>query len=392
MKYQRPRLTLYFAVTSIICLTMVFAFLDFKFTLIPRMAYHLGHVEEDDYVHKFEDIFNDTTRKTKKILVWTPFFRTVKKWAEGINNQLKNCSYVCTATHNRVNLPLSDAIIFHDADIDINDMPGLRIRRQPWILFTLEPTALIKKNYNWMNGMFNWTISYRNYSTILAAYGGYVPKRMNTPTPPLVSLKNKNKTMYASISNCHDAGRRFKLIKEIMRYIDVELFGRCGDRKCTNFGGPCHSKEILNLYKFRLAFENSHCRHYVTEKYWSTLAESDTIPIVNWIKGQINPTVIPNSYINFFDFENISDFVNYIEKVGANETLFQQYFEWKKTYELGKSDSDYCKLCEKLHKPYQSQVYTDLGGWFKEDTCTKYSLIGMAGRWVDRRIFNIFNK
>ncbi|CAG2225227.1 unnamed protein product [Mytilus edulis] len=218
-----------------------------------------------------------------------------------------------------------------------------------------------------MNGMFNWTISYRNYSTILGAYGGYVPKSMNTPTPPLVSLKNKNKTMYASISNCHDAGRRFKLIKEIMKYIDVELFGRCGDRKCTNFGGPCHPKEILNLYKFRLAFENSNCRHYVTEKYWSTLAESDTIPIVNW-------TVIPNSYINFFDFKNISDFVNYIEKVGANETFFQQYFEWKKKYELGKSVSDYCKLCEKLHKPYQSQVYTDLGGWFKEDTCTKYSV------------------
>jgi hypothetical protein len=130
----------------------------------------------------------------------------------------------------------------------------------------------------------------------------------------------------------------------------------------------------LALYKFKLAFENSHCRNYVTEKYWQTLEMStNCIPIVNWIDGQKHPNVIPNSYINFYDFKNIEEFINHIRKVSSNETLFKQYFEWRNIFSLVASDM-YCKLCEKLHKPYQAQVYDDLGGWFNEDTCTKYSV------------------
>jgi hypothetical protein len=91
------------------------------------------------------------------------------------------------------------------------------------------------------------------------------------------------------------------------------------------------------------------------------------IDFAHFYDGQIHPNVIPNSYINFYDFKNIEEFINHIRKVSSNETLFKQYFEWRNKFSLVASDM-YCKLCEKLHKPYQAQVYDDLGGWFNEDT------------------------
>jgi alpha-1,3-fucosyltransferase len=370
---ERPQLRLFFGFSVFAWVTLFLTYLDYRYTLIPKFSYHQGKVSVELFIRKFGHVYPNSTRKTKQILLWTGFFDSPKMWDSLMNNTLQRCSFSCVATTNRQYLHLSDAIMFHEADIDFQDLPGLRVHRQPWVLFTLEPTTLVKKNYKWFNQVFNWTMSYRNHSTVLGKYGTYGLKRDKEKVEP-VSLQNKNKTMFAAISNCHDAGRRFKLIKKISEYIDVDQYGRCSPKKCVYFNGPCLTKEKLVLYKFKLALENSHCRKYVTGKYWQTLEMSaNYIPIVNWIDGQKHPNVIPNSYIIFYDFKNIEEFINHIRKVSSNETLFKQYFEWRNKFSLVASDM-YCKLCEKLHKPYQAQVYDDLGGWLNEDICTKYSV------------------
>ena len=66
-------------------------------------------------------------------------------------------------------------------------------------------------------------------------------------------------------------------MKNLQNYISVDVFGKCGPLKCED-GMDC----IVNLaksYKFYLAFENSLCSEYVTEKFWRTL-ELKTVPVV----------------------------------------------------------------------------------------------------------------
>ena len=59
---------------------------------------------------------------------------------------------------------------------------------------------------------------------------------------------------------------------ELSKYINVDIYGPCGKFKCAKSESKkCYGK--LNTdYKFYLAFENSNCKDYITEKlYWNGL-------------------------------------------------------------------------------------------------------------------------
>ena len=72
------------------------------------------------------------------------------------------------------------------------------------------------------------------------------------------------------------------LWNELKRYIPVDIHGYCGKGlTCGAYGllnGSCVSS-LLSQYKFYLAFENSFCEDYYTEKIRKTL-RVDTIPVV----------------------------------------------------------------------------------------------------------------
>ena len=51
------------------------------------------------------------------------------------------------------------------------------------------------------------------------------------------------------------------------KYIDVKIYGECGSRiRCPKRGDYSCKPQLLRKSKFYLAFENSNCREYITEK------------------------------------------------------------------------------------------------------------------------------
>ena len=74
-------------------------------------------------------------------------------------------------------------------------------------------------------------------------------------------------------------------IKELKKYVGVDVYGACGDKKCPEkfrngtLTSDCRAI-LADEYKFYLAFENSLCRDYITEKFFSVL-ELDTVPVVH---------------------------------------------------------------------------------------------------------------
>ena len=335
---------------------------------------------------KFKLIFGEKfTRRKPKILLWTRMFGSMS-WYEGGKWDFANlCKSDCVITDDKRDLQTADAIVFHLYDITWlgNAKNGFRFQfpsyRRPdqvWVLYNLEPLTVIQGDLGGWQGVFNWTWSYSNDSDVRNPYGQYrrlnndeisktASERKNTPMQDHDNFSNKtNSGGLAIVSNCVDDARRFRLIEKLRQFINVDVYGKCG-KPCPGKKFSCES--VMSSYQFYLAFENSNCREYVTEKYWSTL-NRNMIPVVAW-KYPMDGFVIPNSYINLYDFKDLDTAADYIKRVSENRTLYNSYFDWKMTYKTIVK-TGFCSLCEALkdtEKP--AQVYDDLLGWFGSFSC-----------------------
>jgi len=68
-------------------------------------------------------------------------------------------------------------------------------------------------------------------------------------------------------------------VSELRRFIDVDVYGGCGRLRCPTSAAELCLDMLERRYFFYLAFENSLCVDYVTEKYWRTLRR-DVIAVV----------------------------------------------------------------------------------------------------------------
>jgi len=77
----------------------------------------------------------------------------------------------------------------------------------------------------------------------------------------------KSKIVAVVMSNCYAGivNDRIKYIKELKKYIKVDIYGKCGTLTCPR--KTCMEK-LGRKYKFYLSFENCNCRDYITEKFF----------------------------------------------------------------------------------------------------------------------------
>ena len=341
------------------------------------------HVMGNHAIRKYTNI-HFREKEVKKIIYWLPH---VGKFADTENNCLKKCPVRCVATNDMSDIASADAIDFHLSDLwtenwsigtkSIIKFPSYRRPDQIWMVSNLEPPQHLWGDISVLNGIFNWTRWYRSDATLGWYYG--FPHALNeaeiaNATKAIKGrniFREKTKGVMGRISNCRAVNKRYKTIKEMQRYLDIDMYGLCYDNP---LGEPSNPKDksrdiIIAKYKFYLAFENNDCRDYVTEKYWYTLGR-DQIPIVNWKKLDTS-VVIPNSYINIYDFKDIKSAMAYIKQVSENESLYNSYFDWRVKF------SNYppcpsCDVCKALHdKDRPAQVVEDLDAWVRNDDCSK---------------------
>ncbi|VDI46233.1 Hypothetical predicted protein, partial [Mytilus galloprovincialis] len=76
-------------------------------------------------------------------------------------------------------------------------------------------------------------------------------------------------------------------VAELKKYIDVDVYGKCG-KPCSTWMDDSCFKNLGGDYKFYLAFENSHCEDYVTEKafrLYQELQQNSSLPRGTKCKG-----------------------------------------------------------------------------------------------------------
>ena len=325
-------------------------------------------------------------KQVKKILLWTNFFENSN--LDSYQQCLSTCDAKCVATGDKTEVTSADAVVFHISNLwakhwkvdssALVELPSWRTPDQVWVVWNLEPPSHLWGDVRPLNGLFNWTQWYRADSDIMTTYGHPSLLDNKAQKQAAVSLKTRNffreksKLVFLRISNCHDPGRRYRVIRELNKYMDIDKYGKCYNRQCGSSSHPSDEEcdKVLKPYKFYLALENDDCTDYVTEKYWNTLRR-EQIPIVNW--RHVNSTlVIPNSYINLFDFKDLRSAADYILKVAQDEDLYNSYFRYRLRYTDVHSTCPGCKVCRRLHdQKLPAQVYTDLDAWVRSDVCPK---------------------
>lgn len=219
------------------------------------------------------------------------------------------CSLTASSRHEAtadVRLLQGDA--FFDADVR-------KPPKQVWVLWLLESPQNTPHFRN-AEGLINWTATYRSDSTIVTPYEKYVnfealnlsppdasgrtspSYRLRLPTPSpnddaangggarsptrrtsarrrkaeLSPMKNyaagKTGLVAWFVSNCVASNRRYSYVQELRQYIPVDIYGDCGDFQCPRSRQVDCDRLIRRQYKFYLAFENSNCEQYITEKFF----------------------------------------------------------------------------------------------------------------------------
>lgn len=235
---------------------------------------------------------------------------------------------------------------------------------------------------------FNWTMTYLPESDIPLPYGRIEPLasapnteseqrhiqesvRLSNVNP----AKGKTKLVIWMVSNCHARSNRMKYVRELQKYLDVDIIsteGKCGGKDlCPKMKNDdiCYDM-IEKTYKFYLAFENSICRDYVTEKFFNSIARN-LVPIV--LGGANYSAIAPkHSYINALEYSP-GELAAYMKELDENDALYAEFFWWKPHYRVVNlpqtNKESFCNLCAALHEtPLEERKAKGLHKWYFEDS------------------------
>ena len=170
---------------------------------------------------------------------------------------------------------------------------------------------------------------------------------------------------YRYVSHCEDLSGRTNYVKELKRYnISVDIFGKCTSSK-DGCKGPRDLDCVNSLrskYKFYLAFENSICSEYITEKYWNTLSSNSyNIPVALGARLQeyqmLSP---PDSFLHVRNYTGAKALAEYMRSIDRDDKKFNRYHSWRENYDLytEKKEKFECWLCRMAYEqPTSSRSY-----------------------------------
>ena len=352
----------------------------------------------------------------KQILFYNSFWN-VAEFHVGFGHEpfskcrIKTCYTSSKSVHtpSLQNMSNFDAIVIHAADFYLDLQANTYIRswrklHQRFVFFNMEPPPNGPQfTSSIYNSFWNYTMTYRIDSDVPRPYGFIAPNvdRVERGDPRAVQipgnewpvdydaadfrtnvlpnkgndfrkLADKPRKVAWVVSRCISNSLREEFVEELKKYIDVDVFGKCGTAKCDVEGaspsvGDCRSN-VTRDYKFYLSFENNFARDYVTEKFFMRMQDG-LVPVV---LGQANYSRLapPHSFINALDYSSPKALADVLHRLDKNDSEYLSYFWWKDHYHLVDLDltrRSFCDLCAKLHEDDKPQSYPDFHKWWHTD-------------------------
>ncbi|KAG0308292.1 hypothetical protein BGZ97_000100 [Linnemannia gamsii] len=188
-----------------------------------------------------------------------------------------------------------DSISAFNKPEDLPPLKDVDEGKKAWILYGWEPPLWFERKKSVIS-KFTYKFNYHPSSDFIYPY--FDSSVLDTVLAPPPNTLEYKKTMRKQgfnggkglapiawiVSNCHAANGREYFVRQLQKYIDIDIYGHCSNRnrdwpKHTD-GSELSDLELTSAYRFYLAFENNNCDFYVTEKLKRTY-EAATIPIVD---------------------------------------------------------------------------------------------------------------
>ena len=341
-----------------------------------RWTAHVSMPRPIPYLHSVgaDASAGPAANNTITVVAWTAWIGKTP----GIKSHTADCDgYKCLITSNKSNFSSADALVFHARGTDIQRslkqaLTLVRPSRQRWVLYNFE-SPVNTPNLRFLNGHINWTINHMTNSDI--SFDFVLPGTFQDGFDPGKDyMKNKPGTAVILVSNCIHS--RMEWVRKIQKYIDVKVYGNCGNMRC---GSKQNCYAALRKYKFYLSFENSFCKDYVTEKLYENAFQNEIVPVIIASVNTSDVTFLPpGSFINALDFPTVKDLTDHMTTVGHCSDLYNEYFKWHSNYTLNikyhHSPTMLCELCKKMHLDTSSvKTYHDIGSWYSvKRNCMAY--------------------
>lgn len=318
---------------------------------------------------------DDSSAPLKKILLWNGSGWGGFRPGRGVFLKERCPVSTCVISSSRGEAADADLILFKDHFT----MPHIsRPPNQIWMIYLLEcpmHTQLFKHK-----NVFNWTATYRTESTIVAPYERwqYYNENIKSKALDYNYAANKTKQVAWFVSNCGARNGRLPFARELGKYINVDIFGACGTKRCPRSRSDKCFDMLNKDYKFYLAFENSNCKDYITEKFFVNGLGNDILPIAMGARPRDYLRASPQkSFIHVDDFDGPKELAEYLRKLDNDDDLYNEYFKWKGTGEFVNTKF-FCRVCALLHDPkvrsVENSYYSDINNWWRGDgTCVNGS-------------------
>ncbi|CAL1548133.1 unnamed protein product, partial [Lymnaea stagnalis] len=265
----------------------------------------------------------------KKLLLFRQFPKYYEMTSQRYQKMLDECAYKCDVTEDERRFGEADLVVFYSHYKYANDLKVVPEKRpgQKWAFYAAEPPPLSDNEAfgagHW-NDKFDWTVTYRYDSDFWQGYLKVRPKENETTEEKKLQdvqrwkekFANKTKMVAWFVSHCNIQSRREEYAAELSKYIQVDVYGKCGKLKCED-RGKC-ARMLDTDYKFYLSFENSFCVDYVTEKLRGILEMNTLIPVVR-SGTDYKKYFPPHSVIDTKDFSSPENLAKYLIQLANNE-------------------------------------------------------------------------
>jgi hypothetical protein len=262
-----------------------------------------------------------------------------------------DCPAACEFTMDRGRLAEADAAVYHIPTLPADTR---RIEKRPGqkaVALSLESEG----NYPLLAdpefmGQFDITMTYRRDATIWCAYfDPDLAVRLLTPPQPKTEAAP---AVYFTSNPFERSGRNLYVIK-LMKRIGVDCYGRMlRNRELREDRGRETKLTVIARYKFTLAFENSICRDYVTEKFFDPLV-AGSVPVYLGAPNVNEFAPAEDCFIDVTNFAGPAALAAYLASLAADERAYARYLAWK-TGDLAPGFLDqvehqrvsgWCRLC-----------------------------------------------
>ena len=287
------------------------------------------------------------------------------------------CEYDnCVLSYNHSTLEEADAVLFKGRETP-HIMPFTRPQGQVWIF--AEDEAPVSYHYgggHWKSpqywNAFNWTMSYDKTNADIFLPYGELRKRERSIQRDFNSIaKAKSKDALIITSHCQTQSQRLDYIEVLKKYISVDVLGSCGTPwDCGKQWIHDDCFIILNTtYRYYLAFENSLCKWYTTEKLFDNFNYGLLFVTRGGDKSLLEDNEnLTNAFISTSQFPNISALGRYLQSLSNSDKRYAQLLKKKNEYFSVPYDQVYkqalCDICERMNfQEHYSKTIPNLMEW-----------------------------